>query len=303
MSSISSAAGVGPSDLSPRLKLVNIVPAAALALLIATLLLAGAPQSAPSPDRLLANGRALGPGWLAALSVAITIWSIALQPFEMSLIRALEGYWPASRLFSEIGQRALWLQRRRHRALRHAALSELNAPEVVAARGILAQWPKDEADVLPMALGNRLRAMERRAAAGYGMDAVRSFPRLYLALPASALVPLGQARDQLDAAVRFCFVFAVGSVVSAGLLAAHGWWLLLPLGLAVMSVTSYRAALVAAVNYGALVTAAFNVYHLRLLDETGVLRPTDTAAVRRAHIALEALQTGDSTRSVRYAPK
>jgi hypothetical protein len=151
-----------------------------------------------------------------------------------------------------------------------------------------------------MALGNRLRAMERRAGAGYGMDAVTSFPRLYLVLPPAATVALNDLRNQLDASVRFSAMSALTCLVTVGLLYQHGLWLLIPVGAALLCVASYRASLVAAGNYGELVAAAFNVYHLKILDETGVRRPPDSEHAREAHRALERMQLGSDAANVEY---
>src|SRR4051794_37591721 len=108
-----SSVGVGPGDLSARLKLVDILPTAATALLVGSLLMAGAPQHAPSVKIFTGRAHAYGAPGLIALSVVVTAVSVALQPLELSIIRLLEGYWPRRGLAGRISEWAIWIQERR----------------------------------------------------------------------------------------------------------------------------------------------------------------------------------------------
>jgi hypothetical protein len=91
-------------------------------------------------------------------------------------------------------------------------------------------------------------------------------------------------------------------MITGILLLRHTWWLLLPCTLLFFSYLAYRACLVAAANYGVSVTAAFDVYHLRLFDEMGVKRPADTVEARRLHRLVNDLMQEDEQASVRYVP-
>ena len=91
------------------------------------------------------------------------------------------------------------------------------------------------------------------------------------------------------------------SLVTIPLLVRHGWWLVVPAALAVISWMSYRAALVAATNYGIAVHAAFDVYHLRLLDQIGIKRPVNTEDERLVQRDLLQLIRENGDASVSYA--
>lgn len=286
---MSAIAPVASSDLTTRLKVVNILPTIAMALLVAAVVMAGAPGASPSLNVLIDRATRFGIGGLFALTAAVTMVSVALQPFELSMIRILEGYWPDWRVLEPLRETATWVQRRRWAALQHQRVTESSewSHRVQAAEAELATWPERDAELLPMRLGNCLRAMERRAGSDYGLDAVVSFPRLYLAMPPSALAVLNESRNQLDASVRSTVVSAIGAAATFILLVQYGWWLLVPAGLVVLALGAYRASIVAAVNYGTLVEAAFSLYHLRILDESGVKRPANSAEVAALHERLE----------------
>lgn len=292
-------------DLGRRLRIVSILPAASFAVITVAIVMAGAPGSAPSWDQLRAVWNGIGVGSLALIGLAITALSVAFQPFEISIIRLLEGYWPERGVFNRLTDDAVWIQRRRWWGFRHADSTGGTSQQVRAANLALARFPKDDYAILPTALGNTLRAMEHRAGSVYGMDAVQSFPRLYYALPPHAVALLVDLRDQLDASVRFCVLSLATSGVTFALLVWHGWWILVPGALQLVAYLSYRACLVAANNYSVAVEAAFDVYHLRLLDEMGIQRPTHTEHARLLYRSVGQIMDGSRTASVPYteAPK
>jgi hypothetical protein len=161
-------------------------------------------------------------------------------------------------------------------------------PRAEAARSRLTLMP-DRAPVLPTALGNRLRAAEERAGRPYGLDALLTWPRLYHALPQEVLLTVSRSRNQLDTAARLSLSFALTSLVTAGLLLTHAWWLSLPAAFAVLSGFAYRSAVHAATTYGNTVAAVVDVYRLRLLQEMRVALPADTEAERTLNGRLTAL--------------
>lgn len=300
MTSISGVVSGTAKDLGRRLRIVSILPATSFAVITVALILAGAPGSAPSWEQLRSVWNDIGFGGLALLGLAITALSIAFQPFEISIIRLLEGYWPVKGIFNRLTDDAVWIQRRRWWGLCHADATGASSREAQAAGPALARFPKEEHALLPTALGNTLRAMERRAGSAYAMEAVQSFPRLYYALPSHAVALLTDLRDQLDASVRFCVLSLLTSGATLVLLVWHGWWLLVPGSLVLVAYLSYRACLVAANNYGVAVEAAFDVYHLRLLDEMGIKRPSNTEHARSLHRSAGQLMDGTRTASVPY---
>jgi hypothetical protein len=164
------------------------------------------------------------------------------------------------------------------------------------------RYPDEPGDLLPTALGNCLRAFERRAGSAYGISAIRAWPRLYLVLPDPTKIYVDELRNQLDAAVRMAALTALGSLITAVLLVPHPVWLLLPAGLAALSLISYRASIAAAEVYGTAVTAAFDVHHLLLLEHFGMERPDNTDKERVDHRMLMKLFREDSSINVTYRP-
>ncbi|WP_305785488.1 hypothetical protein [Symbioplanes lichenis] len=156
-------------------------------------------------------------------------------------------------------------------------------------------------DLLPTALGNRLKAFENRAGLSYDFDAIKLWPRLYFVLPDSALIYINRSRTQLDTACRLCLTFWVSALISVGLLVSYPVWWLLPGALLVGAVIAYQSALSAAENYGITVTAAVDVYRARLHQEMRLDMPADMEGERAINRQLGALWAGDRTVNFLYA--
>ncbi|GAA2555908.1 hypothetical protein GCM10010435_28150 [Winogradskya consettensis] len=289
------------ADLPTRFKLVNALPATFFAVLTGALLLAGAPGEAPGWDNLVEHGRRYG--WVGAVGAMalVTVTALLLEPLELASIRLLEGYWSARGPLGRAAEFGRWIQRQRRdrvEFLLDAALVQGMPTEDLQLQ--LALMPQGE--LLPTALGNRLRSFEEKAGRAYGLESTELWPRLYYVLPEPVLAYVGKARNQLDTASRLCLTFILSALVSAVLLAGHPLWYALPAGSALAAAASYRSALAAADSFGIAVTAAIDVYRLRLLQEMRVDMPADTAAERLINETLRDLWTGDTTASVRYAP-
>ena len=118
--------------------------------------------------------------------------------------------------------------------------------------------------VLPTDLGNTLRAMEEVAGNRYGLDAVTLWPRLYPLLPEDLREAVDDRRNQLDFAVRVCFLAGAWAAVAAGVLRGQPSWMLLPAVALLMAWTAYRSAVAAAHGYGELVQVAFDFHRFEL---------------------------------------
>jgi hypothetical protein len=257
-------------DVGTRFALVGLVPGGVLALFVLVLLWSGAPGEAPAPDRVLDHARDVD-GWeVGLLFVAVAVAALLLQPLQVGLVRLLEGYWPAwAAPLTAWGRRR---QRDRFDALTTAAAPRPQPPspdELIAMGAAEAQlrraFPPDPSVLLPTRLGNVLRAAESRAGEPYGLDAVVAWPRLYPLLPEPVRAIVDDQRDGLDLAARFCAVFAAAAAVSAGLLVASGWWLLVPAAWVTLAFLSYRGAITAAVAYGEGIRAAIDLHRFDLL--------------------------------------
>ncbi|MER6417970.1 hypothetical protein [Streptomyces sp. NPDC001137] len=275
-----SALGVVDADLTPRLKFVNILPSALLLTVVGSLILGGAPANAPELQRLLDNARSYGWAGAAVASVGALVAGLLLQPLELASIRLLEGYVSATGPLGPLARVGTWVHaNRRSRLTWQDEHLDYDDPRAEAARFGLSLMP-DRAPVLPTALGNRLRAAEERAGRPYGLDALLTWPRLYHVLPQEVLQTVSRSRNELDTAARLALSFGLTSVVTAGLLLPHSWWLLLPVAFAVLSWFAYRSAVHAATTYGNTVAAVVDVYRLRLLQEMRVALPADTGKER-----------------------
>ena len=254
-------------DLGTRFALVGLLPGAVLAFFVLALVWSGAPGDAPDLDRVLDKARELDAWAGGLLFLGLFVLALVAQPFQLALVRVLEGYWP------------VWLrgpgirrERRRYDALAAITAHRTEAPDAAtiavmadAASRLRHLFPADPAWLLPTRLGNALRAAETRAGESYGLDAVVAWPRLYPLLrdPVRALVD--DQRDALDLAARFCAVFGAAAVLSLALLATHGWWLLVPAACLLLAWLSYRGAVAAAVAYGEGIHAGIDLHRFDLL--------------------------------------
>ncbi|MCP2256526.1 hypothetical protein LX15_000209 [Streptoalloteichus tenebrarius] len=200
----------------------------------------------------------------------------------LGVVRLLEGYWPrwARPLRAAMLAARGFVIDRRTRAWRDLARrrTSLTAPER-ARYAALNAWrstvPPAREDRMPTRLGDVLRASESRPRHRYGLDAVVCWPHLWLVLPDQARAELAVVRARLDEGARWWLwglLFCVWTPFT--------WWAV-PVGLAGM-VAGSRLALAAAVVYGRLVQASFDLYRGRLYEELGRERPTDPDGERAA---------------------
>ena len=288
-------------DVPFRFKVVNAVPVSVVAVTVGGLVLAGAPADEPKLSVLLDTAR--GYGWAGAVLALAVIVVVALlaEPLEIASIRFLEGYWSFAGPLRPIATAANWLQRRRHSRLLFFSAQNQNRPLAQQAAQALRRFPPRPNRILPTSLGNRLRGFEDRAGTAYGIKAVAWWPRLHHALPESVLNSVNQYRNQLDVAVRLGIAFAVCAVATFGLLVRQPSWWWMPAVFVALAWFAYRGALGAADTYGVAVTAAIDVYHLRLLQEMRIEIPQDTNAERAVNRQLDRLWRGIGQANVRYS--
>jgi hypothetical protein len=288
------------ADVPARFKLVNALPAAFFICLMGALVLSGPPTTEPSFSALLDQSR--GFGWLgaAAAVVAVALGALMLEPFELASVRWLEGYWPSNAPMARLSELGRWVQARKRDRLQ---FTYTMVPDVDAKRDAARERQDlpSTRPLLPTSLGNRLRAFEEKAGKQYGIDAIYLWPRLYYIIPEEALSYINGHRNQLDTACRLCLTFALSSGCSALLVLRFPIWWFLPVALAIASALSYRGALAAVSNYSVAVTAAIDVYRLRLLQEMHIEMPRDTDEERVINDALKRLWRRDHGASVKYA--
>jgi hypothetical protein len=254
-------------DLGTRFALVGLLPGAVLALFVLALVWSGAPGAAPDLDEILDHARDLDAWAGGLLFLALVVVALVLQPLQLALVRALEGYWP-----EPLARRGRKRWQRRYETLSEKAAPRAEVPDAatVAAMAdaesrLQRLFPSDPEWLLPTRLGNALRAAESRAGEPYGLDAVVVWPRLYPLLPDGVRALVDDQRDGLDLAARFCAIFAAAAVISLVLLVSHGWWLLVPAACLLLAWISYRGAVAAAIAYGEGIRSAIDLHRFDLL--------------------------------------
>jgi hypothetical protein len=265
-----------------RFLLVDYLPTYAAGMAALVLVWAGAPGPLDFA-RAWRTAGGLGAGELVLLALAMTLLAVVCSPLQLALVRFLEGQWPSLRLA------AFSRGRQERRRTRLAAREELpqadpTEAEVQAAGQAGTQLRRSfpPGDLLrPTALGNVLAATESDAGGPYGIDAVVVWPRLYPLLPDRTKLIVDDRRDTMDAAARLAVTLSVTTVITVGLLAASGWWVLLALIPLALARLSYVGAVHGAVAYGESVRAAIDLHRFALLDALSLPRPTDTVAEHR----------------------
>jgi hypothetical protein len=217
----------------------------------------------------------------------VTLSASLVQRFDLTVLRALEGYWP--RWLNRIrGLLVSWQSRQlekhniRFQELAGKApeqMSREEKEEYVEKDLRLMRAPTDPALRMPTKLGNLLRAAETHSRDRYGLDAVVCWPRLWLLLPDGPKKELQEARARLDDAVR---------VVSWGMLffvwASWAWWAL-PVALLV-SIFAYLGSLRAADLYSELLKATFDLHRMTLYEGLRWPTPANPADERNQGEAL-----------------
>ena len=278
---LASLVGVDAGGLGPRFSLVSMLPTSVAALAVVFVVEAGAPGSRPSWDRAVQSARELDGSDVALLAVAVLVVAVILHPLQLSLVRLLEGYWGASTFAARLSEPLIGRQERARARLVDKARMDPDATSpsrdaVIATALRRVRYP--EADLLPTALGNALRAAERSAGVLYGMDAVVLWPRLYPVSGDRQRAVVEDRRDQMDLAARFCATLAVLALVIAGLLWRYPLWWLLPLAAVGLSWLSYRAAVAAAIAYGESLHVTFDLHRFDLLAALHLPLPADNEA-------------------------
>lgn len=234
---------------------------------------------------------------LIALLV-ITLLTVLVQPFQLRAVRLLEGYWDGwrltahvapvlvecqtrkkeayARLIIDLGDQlsqlddlpaAIMLSDQRKRQREHARMAAARQRAMLK----LQRYPrptdtgKQETPLLPTALGNALRTGETSAGERYGVDTLRSWPRLYPLLSDKVTTVYASARDSLDAASNFCISFFVVFVIAVAALADEpkAYWI--PALAFFLCCLSYVGSVAAAVTFTTYVRVAYDLHRFDLL--------------------------------------
>jgi len=217
--------------------------------------------------------------------LAVAASGAVLQRTVPSVLRLLQGYWPAPLRFALAvrWRRRLkaddrrWQDLYRLRAEREA--DEREAAELLAVERRLTRIPAEADRVMPTRLGNVLQAAEERPYAWYGLDSEHCWPRLWLVLPDPAKTEVNAARADLETAVTW-WTWSALTVV---------WVIFTPWALLVAALAclfSYLAMIGSAVRFGELLNSVYDVHRGLLYDALGYPRPAAPEAEREAGMQL-----------------
>ncbi|USX52483.1 hypothetical protein [Lentzea sp. HUAS12] len=295
-----------------RLVLVSLIPNSVPAVFVVLTVSAGSFSGSSDWYGLRSD---LRPDTLAVVLfvLAVALVTAVVQPFQIRVLRVLEGYWDGWAVTARIAPVFEEFQRRRRRELRRTAgrqpsdeptsgsLHELVRHRRTAARfeakkrraeRRLQRYPAKEPveprkgftalnlrdiPVLPTGLGNALRAGETSGGERYGLNTLSSWPRLYPHFPESFAKGQASVRDALDAAANLCLNFFVTTII--GVVALHdeprAYWI--PAASAVLCGLSYMGAIAAATEYSTFIKTAYDLYRSELLKSARLPLPKDPA--------------------------
>ncbi|MDG4773607.1 hypothetical protein [Solwaraspora sp. WMMD792] len=218
---------------------------------------------------------------VALVVLLVLVIAVLVTPFQLGLIRMLEGVWPR-RLGGAWG---LNRQLARKRKLEVAAIPTSTGPAELWRAGttglrLRMRYPLPDHLVRATRLGNILAAMEDRAGRDYGLDAVVAWPRLYPLLDTTTKAVVDDRRTTLDTMVRLAVTVFLTALASVVVLADDGRWLCLAAAPLAVSHIAYLGAIQAALAYSESVQAAFDLHHLAPAAAFGLSRPETSAAER-----------------------
>jgi hypothetical protein len=258
-------------DLGERFKLVDMVPAVIVAVTIGLFFLG---------DRVVATSADEPWWWSAGLLVGVAfIGALALRPFQVRLVRYMEGYWKPGRLTGvafDLGvQRHRGRKAELTRLINEMSLSNdrIHVERADWAREQLRRYPADHR-ILPTALGNALRSAEDLAGSRYGLSAPLVFPRMFGLTDDSLRGEYASLVDQYDSNARLSVSAALASVVCCVIaLFQVGVIGLLPLAGLGIAWLFYKGAVESAALSGEVLGVIIEVSRFDLLDRLRVPLP------------------------------
>jgi hypothetical protein len=225
-------------------------------------------------------------GVVQALTVLVLLLSVAASGVAVNsatgpTLRLLEGYWPRwagglrrnlvdAHLRRAERDKLSWQQAHTQVQADDFTADDLTAYAVLERRR--RRRPSTPAYFMPTAIGNIIRAAERRPADRYGLDTIVVWPHLWLLLPEHTRTDLQTARRSLDSAVRTAIwggAFCLCTVLT---------WLALPVGLAVVLIATTVVVPARAQVFCDLFEAAFDLHRTALYQQLRWPLPTDPQA-------------------------
>jgi len=211
----------------------------------------------------------------------ITVSAFVVRRFDLPVLKFLSGYWhpwlrPLRRRF--IGRVVKRSQKNDDRWQTLAQIDPVQLTSEQRDEFVQIDWQQHHLplpqSLMPTHLGNILRAAEQRPGEKYGLDAIICWSRLWLLLPEPAQKNLLEARADLNAAARI-WIWSMLFIVWT----FWAWWAA-PLGI-ISAFFAYSWTLEAAIAYGELIEAVFDLYRHRLYQSLRWRLPADPDEERR----------------------
>jgi hypothetical protein len=231
------------------------------------------PHAASAAVADLAKLSSLAQGLLCVGALLIVVASgFAVERTSTTILRILQGYWPGPLRAKLAGRFKKRLKtdedrwQKLYESWETGSATDTEEAGLLTVERRLAEFPAQPEQLMPTRLGNVVRAAESRPYHWYGLDAVRCWSRMWLVLPEPTKTEIGAARADLDTATTW-WTWAALTVIWtvftpwALLVALIGCWL------------SYQAIIAAAVRFGDLVDASFDLHRMLLYDALGWKRP------------------------------
>ncbi|MGH3789199.1 MAG: hypothetical protein ACRDRU_11705 [Pseudonocardiaceae bacterium] len=248
-----------------RFSLVNLMPAAFLvgffAILAASGLYSGRDfDVGKTTERLGENV-----GWAIISVFGVFLLAVLLRPFQVTLVRFLEGGWPHWPALNYAKELAI----ERHHRVRQTAyvvskadlepdwsttkklhdIAEIQRYEQwgkaiqMRAEVTLRRYPLRWERMMPTLLGNVLRDGEDNAGQRYGLIFAAVAPRMYPSISPKLSTAISENLDLIDTTAAMCIAFAVASVSSLPLVSRWDRWSVIPFVTATLCALSYRGAI------------------------------------------------------------
>lgn len=260
--------GEAARSVSPRFNLVSLIPSALLAFGIGSLILSDSFSNVPSIQLLIKRLEDVNVFLGSVLLLTILSFALIMHPFQLLLVRILEGYWEQVPVLRNLRYFGIEINRRRR-----LKITKRTHDDDLIAR----LYPPNIEDFLPTRLGNVLRAAERRAGKSHGFtDPVKMFPRIYPYMSSQLAEAIGDARDDLDVACRMCVVLWLLALISTAVFAVdgavpatNGAVLAAPAAAALLAVLAYRGAVRIGEEYGKFLFYVFDLHRRDLIRALG----------------------------------
>lgn len=266
--------------------------------------------------------------------VAIAVLAALVQPFQVRVVRLLEGYWEGWSATARIAPFFVEFQRRRMVRLweREEALFTMTAQGAPTADGLgrqaaalreqartaaalsrvrqrILRYPEppvvgfhlpgeysgqEPVPLLPTALGNALRTGERSAGERYRLNTIASWPRIYPLLSTKLAEVCDAARDAVDTAANLTVSFFLTTVLATAGLCHEPIYYWIPLTTLALTCLSYTGSIAAAMRFGTCLQVAYDLHRFDMLKAMHYRLPRTRDEERADFTALSKFLTAPS---------